>query len=295
MGLPGACIAAHPPECRSPDLFTPPDCATRFDNFYSTDRFFEDAANGTLPNYSFIEPALVHGHNDMHPPEAALFPGLALDTPSSLLGGEALLAEIYNAIRSSSSSSGSNAYNTLFLVTFDEAGGTYDHVPPPAAPPPDPSAPAGQYGFRFDRSGIRVPAIAISPWIPEGTVINGVHRSTSLIHTLRQHWSLGEPFSAREAIAPDLSPVLSLHTPRDSQDWPDVDPRPVPEFNEALVPSDLPLRGLARAMFFGFLGLGKELGQPVPDIGSDATITGGEGLAMLDDMFGHMFPNLGEH
>jgi phospholipase C len=93
----------------------------RFANFYSTDRFLEDAANGTLPNYSFIEPALVYGHNDMHPPEDALFPGLTFDLPSSLLGGEALLAQLYNAIRSSSSPAGSNAYNTLFLVSFDEA------------------------------------------------------------------------------------------------------------------------------------------------------------------------------
>jgi hypothetical protein len=49
----------------------------RFDNFVSTDRFFEDAANGTLPNYSFIEPNLLHGHNDMHPSYNALFPGLS--------------------------------------------------------------------------------------------------------------------------------------------------------------------------------------------------------------------------
>ena len=54
---------------------------------------------------------------------------------------------------SSASPSGSNAYNTLFLVTFDEHGGTYDHVPPPAVLAPDPAAPAGQMGFRFDRSG----------------------------------------------------------------------------------------------------------------------------------------------
>jgi Phosphoesterase family len=42
-------------------------------------------------------------------------------------------------------------YNTLLMIVFDEHGGTYDHVPPPAAIPPEPSAPAGQMGFRFDR------------------------------------------------------------------------------------------------------------------------------------------------
>lgn len=269
-----------------------PRLRDRFDNFVSTDRFFEDAASGTLPNYSFIEPNLLHGHNDMHPSYNALFPGLSYDPPSSLLGGEAFLAELYDAVRSSSSVTGSNAYNTLFMVSFDEAGGTYDHVPPPPAPPPDPAAPAGQYGFRFDRSGIRVPAIAISAWIPERTVVNGSHRSTSVLRSLRERWSLGKPFSAREATAPDLSPVLSLETPRDPQDWPEVHPRPVPAFDVALVPPDLPLRGLPRAMFFAFLGFGRKLGQPVPDVSPDAPITGADGLAMVHDVFGHMFPNL---
>ena len=46
------------------------------------------------------------------------------------------------------------------MVVFDEHGGTYDHVPPPPAKPPDPAEPPGQYGFTFDRLGIRLPAIA---------------------------------------------------------------------------------------------------------------------------------------
>ena len=101
-------------------------------NFFTTDRFLQDAATGQLPAYSFIEPNLLYGHNDMHPAFDALFPGVDLDPPSALLGGEALLAKIYDAIRCSASPDGSNAYNTLFMVCFDEHGGTYDHVPPPA-------------------------------------------------------------------------------------------------------------------------------------------------------------------
>jgi phospholipase C len=109
--------------------------------FRHTDRFLEDAEQGTLSTYSFIEPNLWGGHNDMHPAISALFPGVAYDPPFSLLGGEALLAKIYDAVRSSSSSTGSNCFNTLLMVVFDEHGGTYDHVPPPRATPPDPSAP----------------------------------------------------------------------------------------------------------------------------------------------------------
>jgi phospholipase C len=263
----------------------------RFDQFYTTDQFFADAANGTLPHYAFIEPNLMHGHNDMHPSYNTLYPGMAWDAPSSMLGGETLLAQLYNAIRSSSSSTGSNAYNTLFMVNFDEHGGTYDHVPPPPAPPPDPAAPAGQLGFRFDRSGVRVPAIAISPWIPERTVVTDEHRNTAVIHTLRERWSLGAPLSAREAIAADIAPVLSLETPRDPQDWPDILPQPVPAFDTALVPPDLPLRDLPKGLFFA---LGKELGQSVPDVSPDATIKGAEGLAMIRDLFGQLFPHLGD-
>ena len=145
-----------------------------------------------------------------------------------LLGGEALLARIYDGIESASSPNGSNYLNTLLLITFDEGGGTYDHVAPPPAPPPDPAAPAGQMGFTFNRLGQRVPTIAISPWIPERTVVTEEFRHTSLIRTMRERWSLGNPLTARDATAPDLRPVLSLSEPRASEQWPSVTPRSVP-------------------------------------------------------------------
>ncbi len=207
----------------------------------------------------------MHGHNDMHPPENALFPGFALDLPSSLLGGEALLAKVYNAVRTSASPTGSNVYNTLLMINFDEHGGTYDHVPPPPVPPPDPAGPAGQYGFTFDRSGIRVPAIAISPWIAERTVVNDEHRHTSVIRTLRERWSLGAPFTARDAIAPDLAPLLALDTPRAPEDWPDVTAQPVPVYDQSVVPLDKPLTAMQKGGIFALLALGKDLGHAVPD------------------------------
>jgi phospholipase C len=178
-------------------------------NFFTTERFLEDAERGELPAYSFVEPNLLYGHNDMHPAMDALFHGLAFDPPSPLLGGEKMLARIYDAVRRSSSPTGSNALNTLLLVTFDEPGGTYDHVPPPAAAPPEASAPPGQFGFGFDRSGPRVPAIAVSAWVPERCVVNAEHRHTSVLRTMRERWSLGRPFTGRDAVAPDLAPVLS--------------------------------------------------------------------------------------
>ncbi|HEX3459181.1 MAG TPA: alkaline phosphatase family protein [Candidatus Baltobacteraceae bacterium] len=261
-------------------------------NFFSVDDFLEHAKNGQLPNYAFIEPNLWHGHNDMHPPISALLHGLPWDPPSSLLGGEALLAKVYDAVRTSSSPSGSNYLNTLLLVAFDEAGGTYDHVAPPAAPPPDASAPAGQMGFTFDRSGQRVPAVAISAWIPQRRVVTEEYRHTSLIRTLRERWSLGPPLTARDAIAPDIAPILSLDAPRPPERWPDVTPQPVPPFNTALLPPNLPLSVLGKGMFFGLLAFQKSLGAKVPEISRDRTITGAHAEEIIRNMSLDIFPGL---
>ena len=207
-------------------------------NFVPYSEFERDAANGTLPDFSLIEPNLTSGHSDYHPAcGRALLAGggdaaveVPVDPPSSILGGEAFLARVYESIRSAASDNGSNAYNTLFFIGWDEPGGTYDHVPPGAVPPPDPSAPAGQMGFEFDRSGYRVPAIIVSPWVDEGIVINEEHRHTSMIATLRKVWGLGDAFTDRDAAAAPFDHLLSRESPRDPASWPDVEPRRVPEF-----------------------------------------------------------------
>ena len=98
--------------------------------------------------------------------------------------------------------------------------------PRPARPP------AGEYGFTFDRSGYRVPAIVISPWVAEGQVFNQEHRHTSLIATLREQWNLGDPFTARDAAARTFSHAFTLEAPRDPGSWPVPAPRPVPAFSE---------------------------------------------------------------
>ena len=261
-------------------------------HFVTTDEFYQDAARGDLPTYSFIEPNLLHGHNDMHPPMAALMPGLALDPPSSLLGGEAFLARIYEAIRGSDSEAGSTWWNTLLMVVFDEHGGTYDHVPPPLAPPPDPDASPGQLGFAFDRLGVRLPAIAVSPWIDERTVVNEVHHHTSVIRTLRDRWDLGPPLTARDAHAPDLSPLLARDQPRPPQEWPEVRPQPVPAFDEALLPPDAPLSPLAKAFVGGAVTLARGLDPTAPDIEGLERLDGAEALSKLRETVGHLFPRL---
>jgi phospholipase C len=181
------------------------------------------------------------------------------------------------------------------MVTFDEHGGTYDHVSPPPVLPPDPAAPAGQLGFAFDRSGVRVPAIAISAWIPERTVINAEYRHTSVIRTIRERWQLGTPLTARDAAARDISPVLSLDTPRPPEDWPEVFPRPVPPFDPAQISPDARLRALPKAAFFAVLELAKQRTDHLagaPEYQQDVDICHADAVTLIVDAFGHMFPGL---
>ena len=121
--------------------------------------FERDAANGTLPDFSLIEPTLAAGHADYHPALGRALIGddvdIAIDPPSSILAGEDFLARIYRAIRSADSSEGSNAYNTTFFIGWDEPGGTYDHVPPGAGAPAGPQRP--RRGVRLHLRPLRLP------------------------------------------------------------------------------------------------------------------------------------------
>ena len=116
--------------------------ATHFVPFAEFER---DAAAGTLPDFSLIEPNMLAGHGDYHPAMGRSFSDqvdIEVDNPSSTLSGEAFLERVFDAYRSATSETGTNVWNTALLIGWDEPGGTYDHVPPGPVPPPDPSAPA---------------------------------------------------------------------------------------------------------------------------------------------------------
>jgi phospholipase C len=173
------------------------------------DEFAEDCRNGDLPNYSFIEPRYFTSGgeipNDQHPPHNVAY-------------GEQLIASVYNAVRSAPSWK-----QTLLIVTYDEHGGCFDHVPPPKAVPPSNEPTAS--GFPFDRYGVRVPAVIISPYMPPGSIVRSnptglphqgppyPYDHTSIIATLRKLFGLGEPLTARDGAAPDLIGALSLDDP----------------------------------------------------------------------------------
>ena len=261
-------------------------------------QFEADAANGDLPDFSFIEPCLALGHNDYHPAcGRAMGHGIAIpsiDPPSSILGGEALLARIYAAYKGMQSSTGSNVWNTALLIGWDEPGGTYDHVPPPAVPTPDASAPAGQDGFKFDRSGYRVPAIIVSPWVAEGDVFNQEHRHTSLIATLREQWDLGEPFTGRDAAARTFSHVFTLDTPRDPKTWPVPQPRPVPPFMEDLTALGQALGPLGKALFDGIRAYAEQANIEIDGMPNDpkVDVPPEEAMTVLRSFFANFFPTL---
>jgi phospholipase C len=264
--------------------------------------FFDDAERGRLPAYSFIEPCLIFAHNDYHPVENPLAPKVSIDPLSPILGGEDLLARIYTALRASQTPGGSNFANTLFLISFDEHGGTYDHVPPPRADPTDPAAPPGQLGFRFDRAGVRIPTLAVSAYIDPQTVITSGYRNTSLIATLRARWKLGPPLTARDAAAPSITPVLTRVTPRPPEDWPEVRSQlaaaPV-LLDEQLsldkpVPLDKPLPPLGQHLLGVAIALDTYITSHVPDI-DPRTATGRQANDYLNDRTTRIFPGLVSH
>ena len=170
-------------------------------HFHPYTAFLQDAQAGTLPTYSFIEPRYFAGFtdlpNDQHPPHNVTL-------------GEQLIASTYNALRA-----GPKWTKTLLIIVYDEHGGCYDHVGPPLATPPGPVTTAP---FNFDRYGVRIPAVLVSPYIAQGTKLrptgNVPYDHTSIIATLRKRFpELGGPLTDRDASAPTFDNALTLPAP----------------------------------------------------------------------------------
>jgi phospholipase C len=266
-------------------------------HFVPFSEFERDVAEGTLPHLSLIEPNLLAGHGDYHPAFGrALLPGsdVDIDPPSSILAGEAFLARIYDAIRSAPTSGGSNVYNTTLFIGWDEPGGTYDHVPPGLVPPPDAAIPKGTPTFEFDRSGYRVPALVVSPWIPEHSVFTDEYRHTSLIATLRQVWHLGEPFSRRDAVARTFEQIFSLDRPREAANWPEVSPLPVPAFQEHWAAERGAISTLGRNVCHGLLLHAEKLAKGIPSAPADpdAEVSPAMALDIVHRISARLFPKL---
>ena len=140
--------------------------------FGTCQQFIDDCAANRLPDYSFIEP----NYTDHAGPGGGQLLASDQHPDHDVLAGEHFIGAIYNAIFDNPEVWKS----TALLIVYDEHGGIYDHVSPPylddkskdgfSAPP---EATGIGAAFGFDRLGVRVPAILVSPWIPAGTVIPG--------------------------------------------------------------------------------------------------------------------------
>jgi phospholipase C len=176
--------------------------------------FLEDAASGSLPSVSWIDPAFTSFNplgfpaNDDHP-------------PADIKDGQDLVLAVYDALATSPQWDSS-----LLVIAYDEHGGFFDHVPPPQAADDDPET--------FGRYGVRVPAIIVSPWVEPRSVSKTLFDHTSIIKTIllrfcpealdypqrpKRKWgrrNAGRPQypGARVAHANHLGELLTRTTPR---------------------------------------------------------------------------------
>ncbi|HXX18642.1 MAG TPA: alkaline phosphatase family protein [Candidatus Acidoferrum sp.] len=171
-------------------------------------QFLSDCDSGSLPDYSFVEP----NYNDHETDEGE---EVASDQhpDHDVQAGELLIAEVYMRIKRNPTLWAS----TALLVLYDEHGGIFDHVPPPDCPPDHFTAPANSTGtgmeFKFDRLGVRVPAILISPWIPKNTVVDRVFDHASIPATVTKFFQVegvAQPpreLNADVFIEPNVAPI----------------------------------------------------------------------------------------
>ncbi len=144
--------------------------------------FLEDAAAGRLPPVVYIDPAFYE--NDDHP-------------PAHPINGQEMIAAVYTALADSP-----QWKNCLLLVTYDEHGGFFDHVPPPKTV--DDMAAAG-----FDQLGFRVPTLVIGPYAKQGYVSSVVYEHCSALKYLETKFGLA-PFTARVTASNDITDCIDL-------------------------------------------------------------------------------------
>ncbi len=181
-------------------------------------RFLEDAAAGTLPSVSFVEPRFTlgngRGSNDDHP-------------FADIRAGDWFLSRTFRAL-----SQGPGWPGTVFIVNYDEWGGFFDHVAPPRAAAPNDVDPDVVEGKAL--LGFRVPAVVASPWTRGNPstprVVRTTFDHTSVLKLIQWRWDL-PPLTSRDG-SNDVSNLAGLfrwdrpdpRVPRLPRPWP---PRPL--------------------------------------------------------------------
>ena len=158
-------------------------------------QYYKDAAAGKLPQVAFVESdpfGDVNHESDEHP-------------PANVQVGEKFTHDVMQALVNSP-----NWSSSAMFLTYDEHGGYYDHVAPPPAPKPDNIAPMLQPGdtpAAFDRYGIRVPAIVISPYARKHFVSHTVYDHTSILRFIEKRFGLPDTDESRQGRQPDARHV----------------------------------------------------------------------------------------
>ncbi len=203
--------------------------------FQYLEQFYVDAAEGNLPPFVWIDP--VYGRNDDHP-------------PAHPLAGQVLIQSIYQALVDSP-----HWERCLFIVTYDEHGGYFDHVSPPTTA--DERA-----GDGFDQLGFRVPTFMASPWIKPGTVDDTVYDHTSIYASLASLWEL-EPLTARDAAANTFWDVIDRDAIDRGEPYPPVTLAPIEASDDEIyAPECLALTDVVPTFSAGGPGPGGLTGQP---------------------------------
>ena len=169
-----------------------PTLAANASHLAKVDQFFVDAAAGTLPAVSLVDPNFTKSSEE---------------NPQDIEIGEAFAARVINAVLH-----GPAWPKTLLVWVYDEHGGYYDHVPPPAAIAPDsvpPNLAATDIRGGYDHYGFRVPAVIVSPYARPDYVSNVVHDHTSILKLVETKWNL-PTLTYRDANADDLLDSLDL-------------------------------------------------------------------------------------
>jgi phospholipase C len=162
--------------------------------------YFADAAAGTLPQVAFIDPIFLgdeNTENDEHP-------------PANVQVGQAFVASIVGALTSSPAWS-----RSALLITYDEHGGFWDHVPPPPACIPDDIPPMlrpNDVPAAFDRYGIRVPLVVVSPFARARYVSHTNTDQTSILRFIETRFDL-PALTRRDANADPLLEMFDFDRP----------------------------------------------------------------------------------
>jgi phospholipase C len=166
-------------------------------NLVSIDQFYADAAAGSLPGFSLVDPGFNNDESEENEADIQL--------------GEAFMSRVVNAVMHGPAWS-----KSLLIWLYDEHGGYYDHIPPPAAVkpddiPPDIHVPPDQPGG-YDRYGFRVPAVIVSPYARRHYVSHVVHDHTSILKLVETKWNL-PALTFRDANADNLLDSLDFSSP----------------------------------------------------------------------------------